>query len=358
MIAAGGTGGHFYPGLVTAQALAARGWEPLLVVRKDDPALGTLADAGLPALPVDLRGLPRRPGPELLSFAWKLGGSMRLLARALRSFRPDLALGMGGYLSFPLLFAAWRRGLPRAVHESNAALGLANRAVAALGAEVFWGLPPESGEKGAVVGTPIRPALWKRREPGECRRALGLDPARPVLLVFGGSQGAQGVNRALPPALKSLALPGLQVLHLAGKGKAEDAARAYRQSGVAADVREYLEDMGAAYGAADLTLCRAGASTLAELAAQRAPAVLVPYPHAAGDHQSVNARVFERAGAALRVPESELGAALGPMLDDLLKSDGAARRRKDMSESYARLGLPPASDAVSALVEGLERLIA
>ena len=354
-IAAGGTGGHFYPGLVVAQELRARGWEPLLIVRAGDPALAALEKEGLAALPVDLRGLPRRPGPELFTFARKLAGSMWTLSRALRAFQPDLALGMGGYLTFPLIFAAWRRGIPRAVHESNAILGLANAAAAKLGAGLYWGLPPvDPASRGELVGTPVRPALWSRRDAAESRRALGLDPARPTLLAFGGSQGAQGLNAALPRALSSL--PGVQVLHLAGKGKAEAAAAAYRAAGVTADVREYLEDMASAYGAADLVVCRSGASTLAELAAQRAPAILVPYPHATADHQDVNARVFERAGAAARLREDELNGKLGAVLADLLKSNGAEKRRAAMSESYAKLGLPPANKTVEGFVAALERL--
>ncbi len=354
-IAAGGTGGHFYPGLVAAKALKARGWEPLLIVRAGDPALAVLEEEGLAALPVDLRGLPRRPGPELFTFARKLAGSLGTLSRALRAFRPDLALGMGGYLTFPLIYAAWRRGVPRAVHESNAVLGLANAAAAKLGAELYWGLPPaDPSARGAVIGTPVRPALWTRRSAAESRRALGLAPDRPVLLVFGGSQGAQAINAALPRALK--ALPGVQVLHLAGKGKAAAAAAAYRAAGAAADVREYLEDMASAYGAADLVVCRSGASTLAELAAQRAPAVLVPFPHAAADHQNANARVFERAGACARLPESELDGRLGGLLEDLLNSSGAETRRGGMARAYERLALPPADATVDGFVSALERL--
>jgi UDP-N-acetylglucosamine--N-acetylmuramyl-(pentapeptide) pyrophosphoryl-undecaprenol N-acetylglucosamine transferase len=356
VIAAGGTGGHFYPGLVTAQAFRKKGWEALIVVRAGDPALAVLEKEGIAALPVDLRGLPRRPGPELFSFARKLAGSLGTLSRALRAFRPDLALGMGGYLTFPLIYAAWRRDVPRAVHESNALLGLANAASARLGARIFWGLPPaDPAAAGRLVGTPIRSALWARRDAAASRGALGLDARRPTVLVFGGSQGAQGVNAALPRALRELG--EVQVLHLAGKGKAEAVQAAYRACGVAADVREYLEDMACAYGAADLVVCRSGASTLAEIAALRAPSVLVPFPHAAADHQDANARVFERAGAAVRVPEADLAAKLGGVLADLLKSPDGAARREGMSRACARLGLPPAEATVDGFVAALEELL-
>ncbi|MBI3566241.1 MAG: UDP-N-acetylglucosamine--N-acetylmuramyl-(pentapeptide) pyrophosphoryl-undecaprenol N-acetylglucosamine transferase [Elusimicrobia bacterium] len=356
VVAAGGTGGHFYPGLVTALALKARGWEPLMVVRAGDPALGELERAGVPALPVDLRGLPRRPGPELFTFAAKLFGGLGTLSRALKAFRPDLAVGMGGYLTFPLAWAARRRGVPCAVHESNAVLGLANAASVRLGAALFWGLPPaDPRAEGTVVGTPIRPALWVRTPAAAARGALGLDPERATVLAFGGSQGAAGLNAALPAALK--ALPDAQVLHLAGKGKGGAAQAAYAAAGVRAEVREYLEDMASAYGAADLVVCRSGASTLAELAAQRAPAVLVPYPHAAADHQDANARVLERAGAAVRLPESELAARLGPALKDLLDYDAGPARREAMSAAYAKLGLPPAAATTDGFVAALERMV-
>lgn len=355
-IAAGGTGGHFYPGLVAARAFKARGWEPLLIVRTGDPALAVLEKEGIAALPVDLRGLPRRPGLELLTFARKLAGSLGTLSRAVRSFRPDLALGMGGYLTFPLMYAAWRRGVPRAVHESNAILGLANAASAKLGARIFWGLPPaDPSAGGTLVGTPVRPDLWRRRDASRSRAEFGLDPALPTVLVFGGSQGARGINVALPPALA--ALGGVQALHLAGKGKATEAAAGYRAAGVTATVLDYQEDMAAAYGAADLVICRSGASTLAELAAQRAPSVLIPYPHAAADHQTANARVFERGGAAALVPESRLASELGGVLGDLLKSAGAKERRDAMSEACGRLGLPPAEKAAEGFVAALEKMV-
>lgn len=354
-IAAGGTGGHFYPGLVAAREFRRRGWEPLVIVRVGDPALATLEKEGLPALPVDLRGLPRTLGPELFSFAAKLAGSLRTLSRATRAFRPDLVVGMGGYLTFPLVAAARLRGIPAALHESNAILGLANAASRRLGAELFWGLPPADGSAARVVGTPVRPELWTRADAAASRRALGLAPDRTTVLVFGGSQGAAGINAAAPRALKGL---GVQVLHLAGKGKAEATAAAHRDAGVDAVVREYCEDMAAAYGAADLVVCRSGASTLAELAAQRAPAVLVPYPRAAANHQDLNARAFEAAGAAVRLPEAELDARLGGVLRDLLQSDEAVTRRDALRAGLSSLPLPAPETAAAALATALESLAA
>lgn len=350
MIAAGGTGGHFYPGLVAAKTLRARGWEPLLVVRAGDPALPKLESEGLAALPVDLRGLPRRPGPDLAVFAWKLTRSLGTLSRAVAAFRPDLVVGMGGYLSFPLVYAAWRRRVPRALHESNAILGLANAAGAKLGARLFWGLPPRDGG-GEVVGTPVRPELLAPPDRAAARRALGLDAERPVLLAFGGSQGAAALNESLPEALRGLgARP--QVIHLAGRGKSAATEAAYRDAGVEARVLDYLEDMPAAYAAADFVVSRSGASTLAELAALRKPAILVPFPHAAANHQDFNARAFERAGAAARVPEGDgFVRRLGAAAEDLLQSS----RRETMASAFAAVGLPAAEGAADAFADALEK---
>ncbi|MEK7234581.1 MAG: UDP-N-acetylglucosamine--N-acetylmuramyl-(pentapeptide) pyrophosphoryl-undecaprenol N-acetylglucosamine transferase [Elusimicrobiota bacterium] len=347
LIAAGGTGGHFYPGLVVAQEFKARGWEPLLIVKKDDPAVQRLEAEGLACLEVDLVGLPRGLGPGLIAFTAKLISSLRLMSRVARDFKPDLVVGMGGYLTFPVAYAAWRRGTQIALHESNAVLGLANKASLNFGGALFWGLPPADGN-GKVVGTPIRPALCRTKDTGEARRALGLDPAKPTILVFGGSQGARSINTAMPNALKAAAIEA-QILHLAGKGKSDETRSAYANAGLTATVLDYLDDMASAYAAADIVVCRSGASTLAELAAQRKTAVLVPYPHAAAHHQDANARVFEKAGTARRIPETCLSTDLGPALADMLKSSTATQ--------YEALGLPPAQRTTALFVDELERLV-
>jgi len=347
VIAAGGTGGHFYPGLVAALELKKRGWEPLLIVKKDDPAKARLEQAGLACLEVDLVGMPRRIGPGMISFGAKLIMSLSALSRVMRDFKPDLALGMGGYLTFPVAYAAWRRGIPIALHESNSILGLANKAAAGLGGNIFWGLPPANGD-GVVVGTPVRPALLQKINAAEGRKKLGLDPAKKTILVFGGSQGAEAINKAMPKALKEAGID-VQVLHLSGKGKAEETKKAYSDAGQKALVLEYLENMAAAYAAADVVVCRAGASTLAELFAQRKTAVLVPYPHAAANHQDANARVFEKARATTRITETDLYDDLGPCLADMLSSPRNAE--------WTQLGLPSADRTTTAFVDQLEKLL-
>ena len=358
LVAAGGTGGHFYPGLVLAQTLERRGWQPLMLVRKDDPALPTLEREGIAACEAPLRGMPRRLGLPLLGFAGDLLRTLRLVSRVVRDFDPALVVGMGGYLTFPAVAAAARRGVPRAVHESNATLGLANRAAAACSAALFWGLPPASGA-GSVTGTPIRQTLWSRGDAAASRRKLGLDAAMPTVLVFGGSQGARGLNRALPKALAAAAKGtpgGLQAIHLAGPCDGADVVAAYREGRVPAKVLPFLDDIELAYAAADLAVCRAGASTLAELAAERLPAVFVPFPAATGRHQEINARVVERAGACRVVLEPDLDCELAGVLGDLLSSQDGAAKRRAMAQAYDALGLPKPEQCASALADAVENL--
>lgn len=361
LIAAGGTGGHFYPGLVLAKALRERGWQPLMGVRRGDPALAALERESIPAVELDLAGLPRGLSARVFSFGWRLGASLLLARRVVRDFGPAAVVGMGGYLSFPFVWAAAWRGIPRAVHESNAVLGLSNRLCRTLGARLLLGLPGEvPGARGAAVtGTPVRPALWNPVPAPEARARLALDAERATVLVFGGSQGARGINRELPKALAraGAGAPGrLQVLHLAGAREAEEVRAAYAGAPLQVRVLEYLEAMELAYSAADLVVCRAGAGTLAELACQRRPAILIPYPHAAEGHQEANARYFERAGTAQVVLEKDLAARLPDLLNNLLFSEHGEAIRKAMEECYKKLALPPPAEASARLADAVEKM--
>ncbi len=355
IVAAGGTGGHFYPGLVLAQTLRRRGWQTLLLVRREDPAVATLEREGLAYAEVELRGLPRRLSPQAAAYPWRLAKAVALCGRIVRDFTPKVVVGMGGYLSFPAMAAAAWRGVPRVVHESNALLGLSNRMAIRLGAKLLIGLP--GTRPGAfLTGTPIRPPLWERRSPGAARERLGLDPRTPTLLVFGGSQGARVLNERFPALMAATAKswPPLQILHLAGRG--QEGAVAGRYGGVPVRALPYLEEMEYAYAAADLVICRAGASTLAELSAQKAPAVLVPYPHAADDHQTANARLVERAGSARLIPESFLEQRLTDVVFELLFANGAHAARLAMTAGYESLGLPPAGEVAERIAAEVERL--
>jgi UDP-N-acetylglucosamine--N-acetylmuramyl-(pentapeptide) pyrophosphoryl-undecaprenol N-acetylglucosamine transferase len=306
-IACGGTGGHLFPGIAVGRALRARGADvTLLISRKeiDQLALRGVKDFTSVALPAV--GLSGRNYPAFaLGFAraW-------LAARAtFRRQRPHAVLAMGGFTSAPPVLAGRACRAATFLHEGNSIPGRANRWLSRRVDEAFFYFPgavPRLGCPHArVVGMPVR-AEFAPREPLGARASLGLDPAREVLLVMGGSQGATGVNdlvlRSLPQLLS--AVPGLQILHLAGAADQPRLREAYQAAGVTAAVHAFLAEMDIALAAATAAVSRAGAGSLAELAATRLPAVLIPYPAAADDHQRHNALAFTETGAAWMLDQS------------------------------------------------------
>jgi UDP-N-acetylglucosamine--N-acetylmuramyl-(pentapeptide) pyrophosphoryl-undecaprenol N-acetylglucosamine transferase len=238
-----------------------------------------------------------------LAFLRGFWQSWRTARQRFEHRRPDAVLAMGGFTSAPPVLAARSLGAKAFLHESNTVPGRANRWLARLVDRAFVGFPEAAARLAAratmLTGTPVRPQ-FQPRAAGACRVALGLDPARPVVLVTGGSQGASGLNELVLGALPLLArqAPEWQWLHLAGANDADRVKQAYAGLGLRAAVRPFLAEMELALGAATAGVCRAGASSLAELAAMRLPALLVPFPAAADNHQFHNARAFVDTGAA------------------------------------------------------------
>ena len=300
-IACGGTGGHLFPGIAVAQQLAQRGCRvTLLVSPKDVDQQAVKSASSLEVVTLPAVALQR--GSRLAFFR----GFVKSYLAARKYFKtnpPQAALAMGGFTSVPPVLAARRSGAKTFLHESNTIPGKANRVLSRFVDRAFVGFPEAAARlksrHSAVTGTPARPQFHPR-DTAECRRALGFDPSRPVVLVMGGSQGASGVNELLISALPLLAqaVPHWQWLHLTGPNDAERVRAAYRKAELTALVYPFFAEMEIALGAADATVSRAGASSLAEFAAMRLPAVLVPLPTAADNHQFVNARAFEQSGAA------------------------------------------------------------
>ena len=284
-----------------------------------------------------MEGFPRRPSARLVRAVGLAAAAVPACVRILRRRRPDVVLGGGGYVAGPVALAARTLGIPVALMEADAHLGLANRLAAPFASRVFLSFPLEGreGEKFRVVGRPI-PARSRSVEPEVARARFGLPAEGPVVLVFGGSQGAARLNEA---ALEAWAERGPAVLHLAGEAHAEAVrARVARGEYV---VLPFTDDFGAALAAADLVIARAGGSVW-EVAAAGKPALLVPYPHATADHQTLNARFFERAGGAVVVPEAELD--LSAQAGDLL-ADPA--RLAEMGAAMERTARPNAAEDVA-----------
>lgn len=303
LIMAGGTGGHVFPGLAVADELRGRGWNVVWMGAK----------GGLEARLVPARGYPvewiRAVALRGKGLATKLFLPLHLFvgfwqsARAIFRVRPDVVLGLGGYVAFPGGMMASLLARPFAVHEQNAIAGLANRVLAGVADRKLEAFP--GALKGAEwTGNPVRASISLLEAP-EKRFQNRTGPLR--VLVFGGSLGAQALNECLPRAL-ALIEPGERpvITHQAGERHLETLQKNYENEGVKAETVAFIDDMARRYAEADLVICRAGAMTVAELAAGGMASVLVPYPHAVDDHQTANARFLADKGAAILLPQREL----------------------------------------------------
>jgi UDP-N-acetylglucosamine--N-acetylmuramyl-(pentapeptide) pyrophosphoryl-undecaprenol N-acetylglucosamine transferase len=314
VLAGGGTAGHVEPALAVADAL--RLADPSIRITVMGTASG-LETRLVPARGYELRTIPRVPLPRrltpgLFTVPGRAAGAVRAAKEILDEVEADVLVGFGGYVAFPAYLAARRRGCGIVVHEANPLPGLANRVGARLTRQVAVSTPGAELPHAALTGIPLRPALLDldrvARRPA-ARALFGLDPDRPTLLVFGGSQGARRINEATVGAAQALVDAGAQVLHAAGAAGV-DGVRAGLPAGLGTAgspyvVVPYIDDMPSAYAAADLALCRSGALSCAELAAVGLPAVYVPLPIGNGE-QRLNAEPAVAAGGALLIADEEL----------------------------------------------------
>jgi UDP-N-acetylglucosamine--N-acetylmuramyl-(pentapeptide) pyrophosphoryl-undecaprenol N-acetylglucosamine transferase len=326
-IACGGTGGHLFPGIAVADQLSLRGCDvTLLISPKDVDQQAVKTVVGMEVVTLPAVGMTRGHVAAFLAGFWH---SYRA-ARKLFNLRPPQAvLAMGGFTSAPPVLAGKACGAATFLHESNTIPGKANRWLAHVVTQAFVGFPTAAGRlhhtNVLCTGTPVRPQF----RPGEyaaARVALGMHPTKPLVLVMGGSQGASGVNDLVLGALPHLlhAAPDLQFIHLSGLKEVEKVQAGYDLHNVKALVRPFLTEMELALGAATVAVSRAGASSLAELAAMRLPAVLIPYPTAADHHQFHNASAFAEAGAALMLEQKSATAEqLASQVLSLIKDQAA-----------------------------------
>ncbi len=309
VIACGGTGGHLFPGLAVAQTLKDRGHEVLLIVSEkaiDAQALKAHPDFRAEKLPSV--GLPSLLSPALIRFLSRTWESMRECKQIYRRFQPDAVLGMGGFTSTAPLLAGRLAKIPTFIHESNSIPGKANKLAARFVDHVLLGFAACArffpGRNVSVVGTPVRQDLGERLPREEALALFQLDPQRRTVLIMGGSQGAGGINQLLFKAAPLLKDANLQLIHLTGERDDRLAAANYLRENVPAYVAPFHHRMQEVYSAADLVISRAGAASLCELAHFALPSLLVPYPHAAENHQETNADIFVEAGAAEKFLEA------------------------------------------------------
>ncbi|MBA4149648.1 MAG: UDP-N-acetylglucosamine--N-acetylmuramyl-(pentapeptide) pyrophosphoryl-undecaprenol N-acetylglucosamine transferase [Verrucomicrobia bacterium] len=302
-IACGGTGGHLYPGIAVAEELLRRDCDVTLLVSAkdvDQHAVKTLSDVDVQTIPAV--GLTKG---NFLGFTRGFWNSYRAAKQQFGKRAPSAILSMGGFTSAAPAMAARKVGAKVFLHESNTIPGKANRWLAHFADQAFVFFYETSGRLSMqnidTVGMPVRAQFLETVDPLSARMALGLDSHKPVLLVMGGSQGATGVNDLVIKALPFLAhsVPDLQFLHLTGAADVNRIRQAYIEAKAKAVVHPFLTEMELALGAATVAISRSGASSLAEIAAMRIPSILIPYPHAAENHQYFNALAFVETGAAL-----------------------------------------------------------
>jgi len=338
LIAAGGTVGHVAPSLAVAEALRARGVQVTFAGSPDRVEARLVPERGYDFESFRIAGLPRRPGAKLVRALGLAAAAPAVCLRILARRRPHVVLGGGGYVAGPMVFAAWLRRIPTALTEADAHLGLANRLASPFARRVFLALPVpgRDGSKYRVVGRPV-PSASLPLPRAEARERLELPAGAPVVLVFGGSLGAKLLNEL---AVDAWGADGPAVVHLCGERDYE--ALRSRVSRRDYHLLPFIDDIGVAYGAADVAVARAGGSVW-ELAAAGLPAVLVPGEFATGGHQAKNAEWFERAGGAVIVREPDAQAVPGVVAD--LLADPA--RLGKMAAAMRAAAKPDAADQIA-----------
>ncbi len=346
LVMAGGTGGHIFPGLAVAEGLRERGWRVHWLGAPGSMESRLVPPKGFPLETIDFGGV-RGKGPLTLALL-----PLRLLRafwqalQVVRRVQPDVLVGLGGYITFPGGMMGTLAGKPLVLHEQNSVAGMANKVLAGIADRVFTAFPGALS-KAEWVGNPLRSAFLQQPAP-EQRLSARTGPMR--VLVVGGSLGAKALNDTVPQALALIPAPERpQVLHQSGEKQIDALRASYQAAGVQAELTPFIDDTAAAFAEADLIVCRAGASTVTEIAAVGAAALFVPFPHAVDDHQTSNARFLVDAGAAWLVPQHELTpAGLAQRLREL--------RRDQLMQMAIKAKQMEKTQAVGAVVAACEQL--
>ncbi len=344
LIMAGGTGGHIFPALAVAHKMRDAGWRVVWLGNPQGMEARLVPQHGFEMLWLDFAALRGKGLARKLLLPVNLLRGFWQGLKAIRQVKPNVVLGMGGYITFPAGMMAALSGVPLVLHEQNSVAGLANRVLAGVADRIASGFP-EVLKKGVWLGNPVRPEIAAVKPPAE--RFAGRDGAL-RLLVIGGSLGAQALNETVPQGLSRLtAEQQPQIVHQAGEKHIDALKAAYAAVGVQAHCVPFIEDMAGAYEWADLVICRAGALTIAELAAVGVASILVPFPHAVDDHQTANARFLVNVGGAFLLPQRDLTPDAVALIRNYSRS-----QLLEMAEKARSLAKPDATlDVVNLCIE-------
>jgi len=341
LVMAGGTGGHIFPALAVAHQLRDAGWRVVWLGNPEGMEAKLVPQHGFEMVNLQFAALRGKGLVRKLLLPLNLLRGFWQALKAIRQVRPNVVLGMGGYITFPGGMMAALTGVPLVLHEQNSVAGLANKVLAGVADRILTGFP-EVFAKGAWVGNPVRPEIAKIAPPAErlAERSGALH-----VLVIGGSLGAQALNDMVPQGMALLGEADQpQIVHQAGEKHLEALKANYAAVGVQAHCVSFIEDMAGAYEWADLVICRAGALTIAELAAAGVASILVPFPHAVDDHQTGNAKFLVHAGGAFLLPQTELT----PEAIALIRNYSRGQLQ-EMSEKARSLAKPDATAEVATI---------
>ena len=360
VIAGGGTGGHLFPGIAIAEAFVEKelGNEVLFIGTEKGIEARVLAGGRFPLRMIQAKPLKGESFMAQMKSLWTLPRAIVQARSILGDFRPQVVLGVGGYASGPALIAALLSGMKRTIHEQNVVPGMTNRLLKWISQRIFVSFEetkryfPE--RKTVVTGTPVREDFSSRLSQRQTGKGVAEKGDRFTLLIFGGSAGAHRINVAMMDALSTLGekKASVRFIHQTGEADFDFVSRGYQAHGFEAQVKPFFEDMASCYAISDLVVCRAGASTIAELAICGKAAVLVPYPHAAHQHQLMNAQQLVERGAARLIRDEALNGGL--IAETILELYDHPEKRVRMGQAIQEMSRPRAAQEI---VEGCYRLI-
>lgn len=362
IVTGGGTGGHIYPALAVLRALQTKGWDILYIGSRDGLEASIIPDEGIKYKEVDVAPLPRKVSYKLITSVFKTTAGLFQARKIIKDFEPDIVLGTGGFVAGPVVLAATMLKIPSIIHEQNVYPGFTNKLLSkrvntiALNfddAKKYF--PQNTNAKYEVTGNPIREIILKTDKYTGLKK-LSLKPNKKNLLVFGGSQGSMSINNAMVKLYHYYKdTPNIQIIHITGKKNYKIVLEEIKESGIKLETYDnykiipYLSNMEDAYAVADLIVYRAGATGIAEITAKGLPAILIPYPYAAENHQEYNARNLEKHGAAIVILDEELSSKLLIKKIDSLFSD--EKRLNEMSRNSRKLGNPSAAENIVNIIE-------
>jgi UDP-N-acetylglucosamine--N-acetylmuramyl-(pentapeptide) pyrophosphoryl-undecaprenol N-acetylglucosamine transferase len=349
LVMAGGTGGHIFPGLAVAERLRELGWR-VHWLGGPAPSMESqlVPPRGFAYETVAFSGVRGKGFKTLAALPWRMAKALWQSLQVVRRVQPDVVLGLGGYISFPGGLVSALSGCPLVLHEQNSVAGMANKVLARVARRVYTAFPQVMAQA-EWVGNPLRQAFLLQ-EPPSVRFAGRTGPLR--VLVVGGSLGAQALNQVVPQALALLPLAQRpEVRHQSGAKQMEALREAYAQAGVQAELTPFIDDTASAFAQADLVICRAGASTVTELAAVGVAALFVPFPHAVDDHQTTNAQFLVAQGGGWCVPQKELTA-------EALAQRLASLQRAELQSVAEKAYLQRKTSAVDVMVKACQELVA